>query len=544
MRRIGLDTGRPLVRPGHAIEWLTALAMVLAVGMLALGGMFLLDSRAEAWHRAEQGADNLVLALTGDVARTIARYDVSLQRVSAGLLRPDIDRISPETRQMVLFDRDENPGSLVVSNPKGDLIASASTLQPPKVNVSGQDYFRIHQQRADAGLFIGRALPNPMLNDEAAIAISRRLARPDGTFAGVAVGILPPAYFSDLFGKLDLESAGSVTLLRSDGRVIVRLPFRDSDIDDDMGKTPIFQRYADSEAGRLVGTGSLDGVNRFYTFRHLPNLPLILSVGVAVDDIDGAWWHDGLGIGLVLAVFCGAMVVLSLRFRREVLRRTIAEATLRGAAVQLAMTPARDGLTGLANRRAFDERLTREWGRSVRAGTPIALLLLDADLFKGFNDLYGHGEGDQVLRSIAKCIMRNVLRPSDTGARYDGEEFAVLLPETDLLGAEVVADRIRAAVASLAIPNDGSPIGHVTVSIGVTIARPLPGDTQASLVARAGAALNAAKDAGRNRVSRATADGAVSVGERPLFRQPMPMGAMPMGAMPMGAMPVGPGPER
>ena len=114
------------------------------------------------------------------------------------------------------------------------------------------------------------------------------------------------------------------------------------------------------------------------------------------------------------------------------------------------------------------------------------------------------------------------MRPSDTNARYGGEQFAVLLPETDLTGATVVAERMRAAVFELAIPFDGSPFGQVTVSIGVTIARPSLGDPQSSLVARADAALNAAKDAGRNLVSRAGADGTVSVGELSRFRQISP----------------------
>ncbi len=525
MGRFGLDTARPTARPGPAIEWLTALAIAFAMGMLALGGVILLESRTDAWRKAEQASDNLVVALARDLARTVAPYDLSLQSVVAGLARPDIDRISPEARQAALFDRGvsaELGGFLIVVNPKGDLIAASATPQPPKINVSAREFFRIHQQRMDAGLFIGQPLPNPVRNDEPGIAISRRLTGPDGAFNGVAAAFLPLAEFSDSFAKLDLGSAGSVTLFQSDGQAIMRVPSRESDSDRDLGTTPLFQGYASVEAGRVVGTESRDGVKRLYTFRHLANLPLILSVGIAVDDIDGPWWHRALGLGLVLVAFCGATVVLCRLFRRELRRRMEAEAVLRGAAVQLAMTPATDGLTGLANRKTFEERLTREWSRSIRAATPIAMLILDADLLRRYNELYGHGEGDEVLRSIAMCIARNVMRPSDTNARYGGEQFAVLLPETDITGATVVAERIRAAVFELAIPYDGSPFGQVTVSIGVTIARPSLGDPQSSLVARADAALNAAKDAGRNLVSRAGADGTVSVGELSRFRQISP----------------------
>ena len=530
MRRIGLDTVQPPGRSGRAPEWVTALALMAAMALLAFGGVTILDSRADAWHRTEQASETLVVALTRSIGDTVTRGDVSLRGMIEALGRPDIDRISSEARELALFGHAGKTGtrdSLMILNPKGELVASSPGMQVPALNAVSQDYYKSHRERADVGLFIGLPVANPMRNAEAGVALSRRVTRPDGTFGGVVASILPLAYFTDLFGGLDLAGGGSVTLVRSDGRVIVRFPGRDTDIDRDMGNTPLFQSYAGAGAGHLVGTGSLDGVDRLYTFRHLPGLPLILSVGVPVHEIDAAWTRTALALGVVLAVFCGATVVLSLRLRREYRGRMEAETMLRGAAVQMAMAPVTDGLTGLANRKSFEERLTREWGRAIRAGTPIALVILDADLFKGYNDRYGHSEGDQVLRSIAACIARSAMRPSDTNARFGGEEFAVLLPETDLTGASVVAERIRAAVAALALPYEGTSTGHVTVSVGVTIARPSVGDPQASLVARADTALNAAKDAGRNIVSRAGADGTISVGDQPLFRQPSPPLATP-----------------
>jgi diguanylate cyclase (GGDEF)-like protein len=386
-------------------------------------------------------------------------------------------------------------------------------------NVSEQSYFRAHQDRPDAGLFVGQPFRNPMRNGELSIALSRRLNNPDGTFNGVAANILPLTLFSDIFGDLDLTHSESTTLVRSDGKVIVRFPFREGDTARDLAKTPLFENYSAVEAGNLVSIGSPGDVDRLYTFRHLPNLPVILSVGVAVREIETEWLQKALVQGAVLLLLCAAAIVLCLRLRRENRGRMDAEAKLRGAAVQMAMTPVTDGLTGLANRKSFEERMTREWSRSIRAGTPIALVLLDPDLFKRYNDDYGHNEGDQVLRAIAGCIAASAMRPSDTNARVGGEEFAVLLPETDLTGASVVAERIRAAVAALAIPFEANPAGHLTISAGVTIARPAVGDPRASLIVRAAAALDAAKDAGRNIVGRADADGVISVGEQPLFRQ-------------------------
>lgn len=533
MRRIGLDTVQPRGRLGRAPEWLTALGMLVAMALLAFGGVTILDFRADAWHRTEQASETLVAALTRSIGDTVTRGDVSLRGTIEALGRPDIDRISSETRDLALFGRAGKSGtrdSLAVLNSKGEVIASSPAMAVPALDGVSQDYFRVHRERPDAGLFIGLPVGNPMRHGEAGVALSRRVTRPDGTFGGVAVSILPLTYFTDLFGGLDPAGGGSVTLVRSDGRVIVRFPLRDTDIDRDMGNTPLFQSYAGAGAGHLAGTGSLDGVDRLYTFRHLPGLPLILSAGVPVHEIDAAWTRAALALGAVLAVFCGVTILLALRLRREYRGRMEAETMLRGAAVQMAMAPVTDGLTGLANRKSFEERLTREWGRAIRAGTPIALVILDADLFKGYNDRYGHSEGDQVLRSVAACIAKSAMRPSDTNARFGGDEFALLLPETDLTGASVVAERIRVAVAALALPYEGRPTGHVTVSVGVTIARPSVGDPQASLVARADTALNAAKDAGRNIVGRAGADGTISVGEQPLFRQPSPPLATPQHA--------------
>jgi diguanylate cyclase (GGDEF)-like protein len=386
------------------------------------------------------------------------------------------------------------------------MVSWSTASQPAKADFASQEYFKVHRERADTGLFIG-ALPDR----DPSIALSRRLSRPDGTFGGVIVGLVRLSSFTANFDKLNLGSAGTVALLRSDGQMIMRLPFQDSDTGRDLSGSPIFRGYTEFDSGTLIGTATLDGIERLFAFRHLPGLPLILSVGVAVDDVDGTWWHKALGIGTILTLLCGATLVLCLLLARETRRRMVAETGLRGASLQLAMTSATDGLTGLMNRATFEERLTREWSRSVRAGTPIALLMLDADLFKEYTGRYGHAEGDKVLRSIAACIQRNVLRPSDTSARYDGTTFAVVLPETEARGAEVVAERIRNAVAALAIPHAASPAGHITLSAGVAIGHPaVGGDARAALVARTEAALSEAKGAKRNQFG-ATGSAGVAV---------------------------------
>lgn len=165
-----------------------------------------------------------------------------------------------------------------------------------------------------------------------------------------------------------------------------------------------------------------------------------------------------------------------------------------------------DALTGLANRRAFDEALNREWKRTLREGSRISLLLLDVDNFKSFNDEYGHQVGDDCLRTIAIAV-KEAVRASDIPARYGGEEIAVILPSTDTAGAVEVAEKIRAAVEALQLTHKGnSETGRITVSIGVATALSRHGGTMRmpeSLLLAADNALYKAKREGRNRVETA-----------------------------------------
>lgn len=160
-----------------------------------------------------------------------------------------------------------------------------------------------------------------------------------------------------------------------------------------------------------------------------------------------------------------------------------------------------DGLTGVANRRCFDERLDTEWRRAARDGLPLALLMLDVDHFKRFNDRYGHQAGDECLRQVARTIKGGMFRAGDMVARYGGEEFACTLPATDLDGALAVAANIEQAVRALRIEHADSDVsGTVTASIGVSACLPDRHGAPNHLLALADAQLYRAKHSGRGRV--------------------------------------------
>ncbi|MBU0483829.1 MAG: diguanylate cyclase [Proteobacteria bacterium] len=161
-----------------------------------------------------------------------------------------------------------------------------------------------------------------------------------------------------------------------------------------------------------------------------------------------------------------------------------------------------DGLTGIGNRRYFDELYDKEWRQARRASVNISLLMIDIDYFKAFNDLYGHQSGDDCLRDVAQSISDSLRRPVDFVARYGGEEFAVILPQTDIMGAEVVAANIIKDISVLAITHGGSMVNNlVTVSIGAASIVPHRDEDSSRLLVRlADEALYKAKNDGRNRI--------------------------------------------
>ena len=191
---------------------------------------------------------------------------------------------------------------------------------------------------------------------------------------------------------------------------------------------------------------------------------------------------------------------------RDITERKRAEHELKKANAALEALAVTDGLTGLANRRRFDQCLTTEWRRGMREHQSLSLLLLDADWFKSYNDTYGHVRGDSCLKQIAEAALDVVTRPGDLVARIGGEEFAVILPNTPADGAIEVANQICAAIRRRRLPHNTNPMGYVTVSIGSATMVPGLGEHSSILVEQADHALYAAKHAGRNQVRGADAN--------------------------------------
>jgi diguanylate cyclase (GGDEF)-like protein len=219
--------------------------------------------------------------------------------------------------------------------------------------------------------------------------------------------------------------------------------------------------------------------------------------------------HRILILQLFLATAVLSVSVVSIVFadlKRANLAAVLSEERYRELASSMEMLATEDALTGVANRRQFDRVIQGEWQRALRNDAPLTLLLLDVDHFKAFNDLYGHLEGDACLRMVASVAMEIVRRPSDTVARFGGEEFAIILPETPEAGVPEIAERLRLGVTQLGQKHAGSALGVLTVSVGCATLVPAEGSSVNEIIAAADGALYAAKKGGRNRVEFAAAE--------------------------------------
>jgi diguanylate cyclase (GGDEF)-like protein/PAS domain S-box-containing protein len=245
----------------------------------------------------------------------------------------------------------------------------------------------------------------------------------------------------------------------------------------------------------LVALGRLDLIGDLYT-------EFVATKDDSVGSSAENWcMMPRLGNHLYLAIDAGPIhdddgnliaVVETLRDMTEHKRAEMALKTL----------AAKDALTGLANRRSFDQAIEIEWARADRSGRPLALLFADVDHFKLFNDNHGHQRGDECLRDVAAVIGKTAIRPTDLATRYGGEEFAIIMPDTEMAAASAVAERLRHAVMELRIAL-GQPADEACVTLSVGVATYIPGQEVVGpdwLIGQADQALYAAKHLGRNRV--------------------------------------------
>jgi diguanylate cyclase (GGDEF)-like protein len=251
----------------------------------------------------------------------------------------------------------------------------------------------------------------------------------------------------------------------------------------------IFKYAADAHDGRFESLSAADGTLRLFVFSRIGELPLLLSVGQPTEDIYKDWQRYALIMGLLIAALVAMAGTLTWYLAREMRYRAKAER-------KLSVLATTDGLTSLSNRRHFNASIHREWRRALREQVPLALMMIDTDHFKSYNDRHGHHAGDKLLQTIAASMFRSIRRPSDIAARYGGDEFAILLPSTTAEGAIVVAEKVRTCLAALCAEEG---VAASNISIGIAGRVPCAGETFGDLLVAADSALYHAKENGRNR---------------------------------------------
>ena len=468
-----------------SVKLLIASSVVTVIGFSAICASVMLDMRRGEEELARQTLDNLASTIDADISRNVELYDLSLRAVASNMVLPEINEVGKPIRQLILFDHAATArhfGAIQVFDVQGRLTIDASTLDPVPENRADEEYFRVHRDQPDVGLFISR----PMLHHGAyAIVLSRRISAADGSFLGVVAGSIRFSYFHELFDHLNLGPNDAITVLRQDATVIMRRPFDLDVIGKNIGDVPGAMRALSEPSGWFSGPGTLDGVQRLLVWRD-GTRPLVVVVGKPWSEISELWRIEVTRIGAIMLALIVFVLAVTLFLAREISRRARAEDKLE----ELATT---DALTGLKNRRKFDTEIDAEWRRATRHKVPLALLMIDADHFKSYNDTYGHQAGDQMLVGIAICISDSLRRAGDCPARYGGEEFAVLLPGMTPAEAVGVAETIRLKVQQW---SDGPTV--TTVSIGVASVTPSATTDWSILLKAADKALYAAKAGGRN----------------------------------------------
>lgn len=468
---------------------------------------------ATAWQMAQSSGErvdaakitvsNIVLAAEQQARDTMLQADNTLrdlaERVAHDGSGPDQqERLAKLMARQV--NNIEGVQGLFIFDAHGNWMANSFSEGLHTKNNSDRAYFVSHREHDDQSIHIG-SIVESRTTGEMVIPISRRIETADGAFAGVALATVPVSYFQSFFKRMDVDDAGVIFLALDNGEFLARRPTVAALMTTNLSKGEIFSRYLpQSDSGTAIIKSIVDGIERIYAYRRLAGLPIVAAAGVSYEHVFAPWWsYVYQSVALVGSIIL-ALAFLGNLLYRQIQQLLVAERELKAFRKELEVIAHTDGLTSLANRRNFDLAMDKEWKRATRNQTSISVILLDIDLFKQYNDHYGHLSGDDCLVRVANLIAANVNRPGDIAARYGGEEFVVLLPDTELAGAVVVAENIRLSLLCAKIQHSASPFGIVTISSGVVSTAKTGEENQKEFLIKADRLLYSAKAQGRNRV--------------------------------------------
>lgn len=492
--------------------WATLFVGVVCLSLIAVDVWRSLIAREARVQEIQRLTSNVGRAMAQHADDTIKAADTSLadlvERIETdGLGAPALARLHRQMQAQVA--NLPQLAGLFVYDQRGQWLVNSRAVLGPSLNNADREYFVYHRTHDGRGPHVGEPVIS-RTSGKWIIPVSRRLNRADGSFGGVVLATLDIEYFSRFYQSFDIGARGAVALISNQGVLMVRRPFDDNSVGTSLRDNPLFQAYS---ARRGSGSGMFrspyDDELRFNSYRALEHYPLFVTAALSQQELLEHWRRDSFTRSIGVIVLAALLGFFGKRLVGQINLRVQAEAELRqardqleGANRTLERLAMQDGMTGLANRRQLDVTLGNEFSRAVRHADTLAFVMIDVDYFKQYNDLYGHGAGDDCLRTVSKLI--RVLTPKRAGdvvARYGGEEIGILMPNTELAGAMAVAERIRQAIEQLQTPHRGSPFGVLTISAGVAAIAPRRGEhVSGMLVEAADKALYAAKAGGRNQV--------------------------------------------
>jgi len=383
----------------------------------------------------------------------------------------------------------DNIVDIRIVSPSGGLQYIPKLSESELANVSDREYFKAQFNDSTKGFYIGSPVKS-RVTKKWLIPVSIPV-NSQSKYTAVVFAAIELDRITELHESSRIKPNGTIILLSNEGKIIARSPFNEKLIGKSILEYPEFSIHMQKESGTFLTDGRpTDGITRLVNFSRLKSYPLIVAVSSAMDDVLAPWKKQTMTvIGLCICVtvfvaFIWYHLLGAIKSKEQIQAKLEYQAKI-------------DALTGLRNRRAFIEELNSEIERSNRYSRPLSLLMIDVDYFKKINDKYGHSAGDEVLRSMG-TLFKDTIRGMDIAGRIGGEEFGVILPETDIKSAIDAAERIRNRFEKLKISAASNEI-MATLSTGVSAL--LISDTSPdAIMERADKALYLAKNNGRNRI--------------------------------------------
>ena len=483
----------------------------------------MLADRQQHLERAQMNAQDLGSTLAVSVAGSFESIDLILQSAvdqvvqlraysgaKAAALNQALTRLQQRVPSLVLVR---------AADANGNIIFAARNDPSALPNIADRDYFQTLKNNPNAAMVLSRPLSG-RITKRWVLICARRIPLPNGEFGGVVFASIElEGYLNRLSGgQIKIGGEDEFLLRDDDGNVLIQYA-RDRQNMDVMGSrvnsenlTRLKNTHADS--GLYTSDSESDHIERIYYYQRIRDRPINLVVGISVGEVL-AEWHKAsrlswtiTGSLMALIIFCGYLVYRSrCKQLQAFAQANHAQTQLEQSNLELERLSTTDALTGLANRRKFDEVGAHEWMRAMRKQEPLAAAMVDVDFFKVYNDRYGHQAGDLCLLRIAHALAHGLRDGSDFIARYGGEEFVILLPGQNAQQAREVLERLRNSIEALAIAHDGSTTAAViTISAGYAVVIPGAAITLESLLEQADQSLYAAKRQGKNQVVGASED--------------------------------------